>query len=62
MQGCEECFLSASNILFGKFANKKQIISQIENIQLSDSTCVRCIEDIAKHVSDHIIEDIKNCK
>lgn len=58
----KECFINASNILFDKFSNKAQIISQIKQMQLSDSTCVRRIEDIGKHIADHIIEDLKNCK
>ncbi|XP_023212740.1 general transcription factor II-I repeat domain-containing protein 2-like [Centruroides sculpturatus] len=58
----KECFLSASNVLFDKFSNKNQIISEIKKIQLSDSTCVRRIEDIANHICDNVIEDLKNCK
>lgn len=58
----KECFVNASNVLFDKFGNKKQIISEIKKIQLSDSTCVRRIEDIAKHIFDRIIDDLKNCK
>lgn len=57
----KECFLTASNVLFDKFGNKDKIISQIKHMQLSDSTCVRRIEAIAKHLSDRIIEDVKNC-
>ncbi|CAH1109216.1 unnamed protein product [Psylliodes chrysocephalus] len=57
----KECFLSASNVLFDKFSNKNKIISQIKHMQLSDSMCVRRIKDIAKHLSDRIIEDLKNC-
>ena len=45
----KECFINASNILFEKFSNKTQIISQIRQLQLSDSTCVRRIEEISKH-------------
>ncbi|XP_022127415.2 general transcription factor II-I repeat domain-containing protein 2-like [Pieris rapae] len=58
----KECFINASDILFDKFSNKTQIISQIRQLQLSDSTCVRRIEDISRHISDCIIEDLKNCK
>lgn len=58
----KECFINASNILFKKFSNKSQIISQIRHLQLSDSTCVRGIEDISKHIFDRIIDDLKNCK
>lgn len=58
----KECFINASNILFEKFSNKPQIISQIRKLQLSDSTCVRRIEDISKHIFDHVIDDLKNCK
>ncbi|GBP75205.1 SCAN domain-containing protein 3 [Eumeta japonica] len=58
----KECFINASNILFDKFSSKTQLISQIRQLQLSDSICVRRIEDISKHVSDCIIDDLKNCK
>ncbi|CAG9834606.1 unnamed protein product [Diabrotica balteata] len=58
----KECFINASNILFKKFGNKTHIISQIRQLQLSDSTCARRIEDILKHIFNHIINDLKNCK
>lgn len=58
----KECFLSASNILFDKFSNKSQIISQIKSMQISDSTFARRIEDIAKHIFNRIIEDMKKCQ
>ncbi|CAG9839337.1 unnamed protein product [Diabrotica balteata] len=58
----KKCSINASNILFEKFSNKTQIISQIRQLQLSDSTCVRRIEDISKHIFNHIIDDLKNCK
>ena len=51
-----------SSILFDKFNNKNQIKFEIKKLQLSDSTYFRRIEQIAKHISDHIIEDLKNCK
>jgi len=58
----KECFISASSLLFDKFSNKNQIISEIKKMQLSDSTCIRRIENIAKHIYNRIIEDLKNCK
>jgi len=58
----KECFISASNVLFDSFSNKSQIISKIKDMQLSDSTCVRRIEHIGKHIADHVMEDWKNCK
>lgn len=42
----KECFISASNLLFEKFSNKNQIISEIKKMQLSDSNCIRRIVDI----------------
>jgi len=54
----KECFISAFNLLFDKFSNKNQTISEIKKIQLSDSTCVRRIEDIAKHNSDRIVDTV----
>jgi len=49
-------------LIFDKFSNTNQIISEIKKMQLSDSTCMRCIENIAKDIYNHIIGDLKNCK
>lgn len=57
----KECFVSAADILFDKFSNKKQILSEIKKLQLSDSTCVRRIEDISKYIRDNLIENLRNC-
>lgn len=58
----KECFISAANILFDKYSNKKQIVSDIKKIQLSDSTCTRRIEDISKFISDDILKNLRRCK
>ncbi|KFM69639.1 Zinc finger BED domain-containing protein 5, partial [Stegodyphus mimosarum] len=58
----KECFLTASSVLFDKFNNKNQVIGEIKELQLSDSTCVRRIEDIAHYIRDRIVQDLKYCK
>ncbi|KAL4702361.1 hypothetical protein ACJJTC_008705 [Scirpophaga incertulas] len=58
----KECFISAANILFDKYSNKKQIVSDIKKIQLSDSSCTRRIEDISKFISDDILKNLRRCK
>lgn len=58
----KECFVSAANILFDKFSNKKQILSDIKKLQLSDSTCMRRIEDISKFICDDILDNLRKCK
>ena len=58
----KECFVSAADILFDKFSNKKQILSAIKKLQLSDSTCMRRIEDISKFIRENIFDNLRNCK
>lgn len=58
----KECFVSTADILFNKYSNKKQILSDIKKLQLSDSTCVRRIEDISKFIGDEILDNLRKCK
>lgn len=50
----KECFINASYVLFDKCNNKNKlklkIKSDIKTMQLSDSTCIRRIENIAKYL------------
>lgn len=58
----KECFVSAADILFDKFSNKKQILADIKKIQLSDSTCTRRIEDISKYIYEDVLDNLRKCK
>lgn len=58
----KECFVSAADILFDKFSNKKQILADIKKIQLSDSTCTRRIEDISKYIHEDVLDNLRKCK
>lgn len=58
----KECFANTAKVLFEKFSNKKQILSEIKKMQLSDSTCMRRIEDLSRYICNNLMDDLKNCK
>ncbi|XP_023228929.1 protein ZBED8-like [Centruroides sculpturatus] len=60
----KECFLTASNVLFDKFSNKNQIISEIKksSFQILPVLDVLKILQTIPRICDNVIEDLKNCK
>lgn len=57
----KECFLVVCDTLFSKFPNAKQIKSDIQKLQLSDSTCVRRVNEISVDMLLCTLDEIREC-
>lgn len=57
----KECFLVVCDTLFSKFPNAKQIKSDIQKLQLSDSTCVRSVNEISVDMLLCTLDEIREC-
>ncbi|KAG8234997.1 hypothetical protein J437_LFUL013877 [Ladona fulva] len=58
----KEAFLAGAESLFEGFSNKREIISVIQELQLSDSTVLRRIEAIADDMQCQLKRDVKTCE
>ncbi|KAG8224218.1 hypothetical protein J437_LFUL002674 [Ladona fulva] len=58
----KEAFLACAESLFGGFPNKPEIISAIQELQLSDSTVLRRIEAIADDMQSQLKRDVETCE
>lgn len=57
----KETFLEISESLFNDFKNKTEIISAIQELQLSRNTVMRRIEKMSGNVKEQLYNDIKSC-
>ncbi|KAG8234407.1 hypothetical protein J437_LFUL012792 [Ladona fulva] len=57
----KEAFLACAESLFRGFSNKREIISAIQELQLSDSIVLRRIEAIADDMQSQLKRDVETC-
>ncbi|KAG8233889.1 hypothetical protein J437_LFUL005216 [Ladona fulva] len=57
----KEAFLTGADCLFEGFFNKREILSAIQDLQLSDNTVTRRIHDISKDMQTLLKSDLEIC-
>jgi len=57
----KESFLAAAETLFSDFPCKKDILTNIQDLQLSRSTVTRRVEVLSENVNTKLISDIQRC-
>ena len=57
----KEAFLEAADTLFADFKNKKEIVSSIEDMQLSRNTVTRRCEAMSGDIEQQLQNDIDAC-
>ncbi|MGL6121402.1 MAG: hypothetical protein ACRC0V_12975 [Fusobacteriaceae bacterium] len=58
----KQAFITGADALFEGFNNKKEIVSAIQNIQLSNDTTAKRIQDISTDLQSQLKTDIENCE
>ncbi|XP_023232148.1 zinc finger BED domain-containing protein 5-like [Centruroides sculpturatus] len=58
----KEAFLTGADCLFEGFSNKREIMSAIQDLQLSDNTVTRRIQAISKDMQTQLKSDLEICE
>lgn len=58
----KKAFIEAADSLFSDFKNKSEIISSINEMQLSRNTIAKRVDEISSDLKDQLMQDIKDCQ
>lgn len=58
----KQAFLEAVDSLFGDFKNKSDIVTAINNMQLTRNTVTRRVDELSSDLQEQLMQDINSCQ